>query len=136
MPKFFIIGIVIVSISFIAYFFYSGKNTENIDQKKEEAVVEENVTVAEEKITAAEESEEKKDKNSATEAFTIPSFDIIRVEQDGSAVFAGKGTPNKRLEIYHNDQPIGGALIQPDKSWVMIPENLLTARHYCVTFEI
>jgi nucleoid-associated protein YgaU len=54
------------------------------------------------------------------------SFDVVQIERDGSAVFAGKAEPGARVVLRSDDdQIVGAATAGPDGSWVILPENPL-----------
>ena len=56
--------------------------------------------------------------------FVAPTFDIIRVEQDGRSVFAGKGTKGTLIRLYDGQNLIGEGEIDSNGEWVLIPNPL------------
>ncbi|GAB5467184.1 MAG: hypothetical protein Kilf2KO_02140 [Rhodospirillales bacterium] len=56
---------------------------------------------------------------------TPPSFDIVRVEPDGSAVIAGRAPPESRVILSDNDGRVGEAEADFDGNWVLIPKRPL-----------
>lgn len=54
------------------------------------------------------------------------SFDVVQIERDGSAVFAGKAEPGARVVLRSDDdQIVGAATAGSDGSWVILPKNPL-----------
>lgn len=56
---------------------------------------------------------------------TAPTFDVLRVEPDGSAVIAGKATPGSKLEIINNGQVIAQTTVEGSGDFVAVLENPL-----------
>jgi nucleoid-associated protein YgaU len=56
-----------------------------------------------------------------------PSFDIVRVSPQGSAVIAGRATPNAEVTVRDNGQDIGHAQANQDGQFVVLPERTLSA---------
>ncbi len=54
-----------------------------------------------------------------------PAVDVVRVEDDGSAVIAGTAAPGTELIVLHNDSPIGVAKADAFGEWVLLPEEPL-----------
>lgn len=54
-----------------------------------------------------------------------PRVDVVRVEEDGSAVIAGIAAPGTELIVLHNDAPIGVAKSDAFGEWVLLPEEPL-----------
>lgn len=46
----------------------------------------------------------------ADAAADVPTFDVLRVEKDGSTVIAGAAAPKAKVEIMDGDKPIGSAV--------------------------
>ena len=55
------------------------------------------------------------------------AFDIVRVEQDGSMVAAGKGTKNEEISLMDGDSPLAKITVNEDGEWVFVPETPLPA---------
>ena len=55
------------------------------------------------------------------------TFDIVRVEQDGSMVAAGKGTKNEEISLMDGDSPLAKITVNEDGEWVFVPETPLPA---------
>jgi len=56
-----------------------------------------------------------------------PSFDIVRVEQDGSTVVAGRAPAGSLVQLYDGDRLLAEAEAGTDGSFVMLLEEPLTA---------
>lgn len=59
------------------------------------------------------------------DAAKAPTFDVLRVEPDGSAVIAGKATPGSKLEIINNGQVIAQTTVEGSGDFVAVLENPL-----------
>jgi nucleoid-associated protein YgaU len=59
------------------------------------------------------------------DAAQLPSFDVLRVEPDGSAVIAGKAQPNSNLEILNNGQVIAKSKIDGTGDFAAVLDNPL-----------
>ena len=55
------------------------------------------------------------------------TFDIVRVEQDGSMVAAGKGTKNEEISLMDGDSLLSKIAVNEDGEWVFVPETPLPA---------
>ncbi len=74
----------------------------------------------------ASESEEE----TAPEDGSLPSFDLVRVEPDGSAVIAGRAAPYAELILLHNGEPIGKVKADWAGEWAFVTDKpLQTDRH-------
>jgi hypothetical protein len=74
----------------------------------------------------ASESEEE----TAPEDGSLPSFDLVRVEADGSAVIAGRAAPYTELILLHNGDPIGKVKADWAGEWAFVTDKpLQTDRH-------
>ncbi|MDB3952282.1 LysM peptidoglycan-binding domain-containing protein [Alphaproteobacteria bacterium] len=49
-----------------------------------------------------------------------PSFDVVRIEPDGSAVLAGRASPGDMVTIYNGDKPIGSVKTNDQGEWALI----------------
>jgi len=58
---------------------------------------------------------------------TGPSFDIVRVGPQGSAVVAGRATPNADVTLLDNGREIGHAQADQSGQWVVVPDKDLPA---------
>ena len=60
----------------------------------------------------------------------LPSFDLVRVEGDGSIVVAGKAAPNAKVEIDTGSKVIGSAVAGPEGDFVIVIEHALKPGGY------
>ena len=67
---------------------------------------------------------------------SIPTFDTIRVETDGSAVMAGRGLPSADVTVMLDGQPIGTTKIDSGGAWVFVPEEPLPAGDHDLTLRM
>ena len=56
----------------------------------------------------------------AVEDKSIPTFDIVRVERDGSTVVAGRALPGTKVEILANGEVVGTATADVNGEWVAV----------------
>ncbi|QND50037.1 LysM peptidoglycan-binding domain-containing protein [Rhizobium lusitanum] len=56
---------------------------------------------------------------------SAPSFDVLRVEPDGSTVIAGSAEPNSKLEIVDGDKVVTTTQVGPTGDFVAVLENPL-----------
>jgi nucleoid-associated protein YgaU len=59
-----------------------------------------------------------------------PSFDLVRVERDGSIVVAGKASPNARVEVVNGALVIGYTIGGPDGDFVIVADGPLKPGAY------
>ncbi len=78
---------------------------------------------------AASESEA----DTAPEGTIIPSFDLVRVEPDGSAVIAGRAAPYADLILLHNGEPIGKVKADWAGEWAFVTDKPLPADRHRIT---
>ena len=55
----------------------------------------------------------------------VPTFDIVRVEKDGSMLVAGQAEPNSDITLMNGDQSIGTAKADDAGAFVILPDNPL-----------
>lgn len=55
-----------------------------------------------------------------------PTFDIVRVEPDGSAVIAGRAEPGSEITLSSGDKEIGKATADQRGEWVLVPSQPLS----------
>ncbi|NTJ41998.1 LysM peptidoglycan-binding domain-containing protein [Agrobacterium larrymoorei] len=60
------------------------------------------------------------------DAAQLPSFDVLRVEPDGSAVIAGKAQPGSELEIINKGQVIARAPVESSGDFAAVLDNPLS----------
>ncbi len=58
-------------------------------------------------------------------AAKVPTFDVLRVEPDGSAVIAGKAVPGSKLDIVNNGQVIAQTTVEGSGDFVAVLDNPL-----------
>ncbi|WP_231573572.1 LysM peptidoglycan-binding domain-containing protein [Thermopetrobacter sp. TC1] len=61
----------------------------------------------------------------AGESKPAPAFDIVRVEEDGSAVVAGRATPGSFVEILLDGKVLGRVTANERGEWVFVPDTPL-----------
>ncbi|MEZ5781905.1 MAG: LysM peptidoglycan-binding domain-containing protein [Rhizobiaceae bacterium] len=67
------------------------------------------------------------------EAAATPSFDLLRVEGDGSMVIAGRAAPNATVELLNGETVIGSGKAGPQGDFVVILDNPLAPGDYQIT---
>ncbi|MBS7698651.1 MULTISPECIES: LysM peptidoglycan-binding domain-containing protein [unclassified Chelatococcus] len=60
---------------------------------------------------------------------TALSFDVVRVEPDGSSVIAGRAPPGSKVELLRNGQPIGTVVADASGAFAMVPPPLEPGTH-------
>jgi nucleoid-associated protein YgaU len=70
------------------------------------------------------------------DGWIIPSFDILRVEPDGSTVIAGKAEPGTTLDIMNGDAVIASTQVGPSGDFAVILDTPLSAGDYQLTLRI
>ena len=55
------------------------------------------------------------------------AFDIVRVEEDGTMVAAGKGAPDEEISLMDGDSVLTVVKVNADGEWVYVPESPLSA---------
>ncbi len=63
----------------------------------------------------------------AENANKLPTFDVLRVEPDGSTVIAGSAAPNSKLEILDGDKVVTTTDVGPTGDFVAVLDNPLSA---------
>jgi len=56
---------------------------------------------------------------------SIPTFDIVRVERDGSTVIAGRALPGARIEVKAHGEVVGTATADERGEWVVVLDKPL-----------
>lgn len=72
----------------------------------------------------------------ADTAFVMPSFDLLRVEPDGSTVIAGKAEPGSTLDIMNGDSVIATTQVGPSGDFAVILDSPLPAGDYQLTLRV
>jgi len=68
--------------------------------------------------------------------WTVPAFDVLRVEPDGSTVIAGRAEPNKKLEILNGDTVIATTDVGPSGDFAAVFDKPLIAGDYQLTLKV
>ncbi len=55
----------------------------------------------------------------------IPTFDIVRVDQDGTAVIAGRGAPNSKVAVLVGGEVVAETQSDENGEWVIVVETPL-----------
>ncbi|MDX1576180.1 MAG: hypothetical protein R3285_08295, partial [Kiloniellales bacterium] len=71
--------------------------------------------------------------DTAAEDSSLPSFDLVRVEPDGSAVIAGRAAPHADLILLHNGEPIGKVRADWAGEWAFVTDKPLPADRHQIT---
>ncbi len=67
----------------------------------------------------------------ATAAKVIaPTFDVVRVEGNGSMVVAGNAAPNAKVEVVHGATVLGSTMAGPDGTFAIVMDNPLKPGDY------
>src|SRR5579885_443593 len=61
----------------------------------------------------------------ASEAPVPPSFDVVRVDPQGSAVIAGRAAPNAEVSVLDGDRLVGRVTADARGEWVILPAEAL-----------
>ncbi|KQV00989.1 peptigoglycan-binding protein LysM [Mesorhizobium sp. Root102] len=61
-----------------------------------------------------------------------PSFDVVRVESNGSIVVAGNAAPNTKVEILNGSTVLGSTVAGPDGAFVIILDDPLKPGDYTI----
>ncbi|WP_244447224.1 Ig-like domain-containing protein, partial [Hoeflea sp. BAL378] len=70
------------------------------------------------------------------DAWIVPSFDVLRVEPDGSTVIAGKAEPGTTLNIMNGDAVVASTQVGPSGDFAAVLDTPLGAGDYQLTLEI
>lgn len=54
-----------------------------------------------------------------------PEFDIVRVDENGNVVIAGRGTPDCTIVVRDGDAVVGKATVDRRGDWVLVPDEAL-----------
>ncbi|MCY0147597.1 hypothetical protein OEG84_07685 [Hoeflea sp. G2-23] len=72
----------------------------------------------------------------ASGAWLMPSFDVLRVEPDGSTVIAGKAEPGTRLDIMNGETVIASTTVGPSGDFAAVLDKPLSAGDYQLALRI
>lgn len=62
----------------------------------------------------------------------VPSFDVVRVESNGSIVVAGNAAPNSKVEILNGTTVLGSTVAGPDGAFVIVLDDPLKPGDYTI----
>lgn len=62
-----------------------------------------------------------------------PTFDIVRVESNGSIVIAGNAAPNAKVEVLNGSTVLGSTVAGSDGAFAIVLDNPLTPGDYTIT---
>ena len=68
----------------------------------------------------------------ATAGPIMPSFDVVRVEGNGSIVIAGNAAPNSKVEILNGTTVLGSTVAGPDGAFVIVLDDPLKPGDYTI----
>lgn len=68
----------------------------------------------------------------ATAGPIVPSFDVVRVEGNGSIVIAGNAAPNSKVEILNGTTVLGSTVAGPDGAFVIVLDDPLKPGDYTI----
>ena len=77
------------------------------------------------RVAAGERSGEVVAPLAAVTAEVKPTFDVVSVDPDGTAVVAGRAAPGASVTLQIGDKAIGSALASDRGEWVIIPDELI-----------
>jgi nucleoid-associated protein YgaU len=66
-------------------------------------------------------------------ALAPPTFDIVRIERDGSAVMAGRAAPGSKVIALLDGQEIGNAEANERGEWVIVPDSTIAPGDHSIT---
>ena len=76
------------------------------------------------------------EKAAASDGWVMPSFDVLRVEPDGSTVIAGKAEPGTRLDIMNGSTVIASTAVGPSGDFAAVLDAPLPAGDYQLSLRI
>lgn len=69
-------------------------------------------------------------------AWQTPSFDVLRVEPDGSTVVAGRAEPNKTLQILNGENVVATTAVNPSGEFAAVFDQPLAAGDHELTLRV
>ena len=63
-------------------------------------------------------------------------IDVVRIGPDGSAVFAGKGSPDAGVVIFEKGRVLAQTSVSADGEWVAVAEQTLTLGKHLIIVEM
>lgn len=114
-------------------------DTDLSDDSPQEQIEAESANEVESEIAAAPESEQLETERGRQEADSqvangpdrvLPSFDVVRVERDGSFVAAGRAAPGSQVSVLADGEEIASVQADQRGEWVLLPdEGLISGDH-------
>jgi outer membrane protein OmpA-like peptidoglycan-associated protein len=68
--------------------------------------------------------------DSAASDHITPSFDVLRVDPQGPAVFAGQAPPNAEVTVFANGQAVAAAKADPSGAWAAVAQREFAPAEY------
>jgi len=72
----------------------------------------------------------------ASDGTSSLQIDVVRIGPDGSAVFAGKGSPDAGVMIFEQDKVLAQTSVSADGEWVAVAEQLLSPGQHLIIAEM
>ena len=69
----------------------------------------------------------------AAPGIIVPTFDVVRVESNGSIVVAGNAAPNAKVEILNGSTVLGSTVAGPDGAFAIVLDDPLKPGDYTIT---
>lgn len=70
------------------------------------------------------------EKQAATQTVTVPVFDVLRLEADGSLVIAGKAAPNSQVDLLSKTRVLGSTKAGENGDFAIVLEQALKSGDY------
>lgn len=80
--------------------------------------------------TPAETKPAEPEKQAATQAVTVPVFDVLRLESNGSLVIAGKAAPNSQVDLLSKTRVLGSTKAGENGDFAIILDQALKSGDY------
>lgn len=68
----------------------------------------------------------------ASAADIRPTFDIVRAEQTGDLLIAGRAQPGSTVSVENNGKPLGSAVADQNGEWIIQPDKPLTSGEHAL----
>jgi nucleoid-associated protein YgaU len=70
-----------------------------------------------------------------SETSVRPTFDVVSVDPDGTAVVAGRAAPGSEVTLQVGDRPMGTAIADDRGEWVIVPDELIPGGSQSLSLE-
>jgi nucleoid-associated protein YgaU len=70
-----------------------------------------------------------------TPGAVVPTFDMVRIEEDGSAVLAGRAEPGATVTALLDGKPIGEEVVNERGEWVIVPSGQVPSGAHQMTLQ-